>query len=128
MNGSTNSVNQGLCPDGWRIPNDYDWNILINVVGGMDLAGGALKDTSSSNWQLPNVGATNSSGFTAGGSGDRVNTSEYLWFKTGAVFWTASLYSGKTAAMVWSLRNSDDDGYTTNIPYDDASSLRCIKN
>lgn len=34
---------QGVCPEGWRIPNYDEWNTLIYYVGGFNVAGGRLK-------------------------------------------------------------------------------------
>ncbi len=59
-----------LCPSGWRVPNDTDWNTLFSSLGGSGQAGGKLKATGLAYWASPNTGATNESGFTglAGGS------------------------------------------------------------
>ena len=53
---------QEVCPEGWHLPSDIEWNTLIESLGGIAKAGGALKNISG--WNTPNVGATNSSGFT----------------------------------------------------------------
>ncbi len=71
---------QGICPEGWHIPSDLDWNILEGAVDsqygigdpewdnndwrGSD-AGGNLKQTGTSLWEPPNTGATDAFGFTA---------------------------------------------------------------
>ncbi|NOU18646.1 MAG: hypothetical protein HOO91_13905 [Bacteroidales bacterium] len=55
--------NRKICPLGWRLPSDDDWVILENFLGGRDVAGGKLKD--SSIWANPNTGGDNSSGFSA---------------------------------------------------------------
>lgn len=34
---------QGICPDGWHLPSDDEWNTLFVSVGGVDFAGQALK-------------------------------------------------------------------------------------
>ena len=59
---------RGLCPTGWHVPTDAEWTTLENHLGGSSVAGGAMKSTTG--WNAPNTGATNSSGFTAlpGGS------------------------------------------------------------
>ena len=58
------TVNTGkLCPTGWHIPTYIEWDTLMNYLGGLNIAGGALKSTTG--WNSPNIGATNSSGFTA---------------------------------------------------------------
>jgi uncharacterized protein (TIGR02145 family) len=60
---------RGLCPTGWHVPTDGEWTILENHLGGSGVAGGALKSTATLptpvGWDIPNTGATNSSGFTA---------------------------------------------------------------
>jgi len=51
-----------LCPKGWHIPSDNEWQILITYVGG-DI--GKLRESGTSHWEAPNSGASNASGFTA---------------------------------------------------------------
>ena len=60
-----NAVNdpRGLAPVGYHIPSRGEWEVLINFLGGASVAGGKMKATTL--WNYPNVGATNSSGFTA---------------------------------------------------------------
>jgi uncharacterized protein (TIGR02145 family) len=37
------TVNTGkLCPTGWHVPDDADWNILVNYLGGEAVAGGRM--------------------------------------------------------------------------------------
>ncbi len=36
MAGSTEESNQGICPDGWHMPSDEDWNILIDNISNED--------------------------------------------------------------------------------------------
>ena len=55
------------CPSGWHLPTDAEWITLTNYLGGEDVAGGKLKSTTG--WDSPNTGATNSSGFLALPSG-----------------------------------------------------------
>ena len=56
---------RGLCPEGWKIPSDSAWDILVNFLGGPWAAGGKIKEAGSSHWNAPNDGATNISGLTA---------------------------------------------------------------
>ncbi|WP_352422840.1 FISUMP domain-containing protein [Proteiniphilum sp.] len=60
---------RNIAPEGWRVPTEEDWTILVNYLGGDAVAGGKLKSTDPSHWADPNEGATNSSGFTAVGGG-----------------------------------------------------------
>ena len=34
---------QGICPNGWHIPTDAEWTVLINLLGGSKQAGTAMK-------------------------------------------------------------------------------------
>lgn len=54
-----------LAPKGWHVPNDEEWQILIDFLGGIETAGGKLKESGTAHWAEPNTGATNESGFTA---------------------------------------------------------------
>jgi len=66
------TVNTGkLCPTGWHIPSNDEWTTLTTFLGGLDIAGGKLKETGTTHWESPNTGAANESGFTALPSGGR---------------------------------------------------------
>jgi uncharacterized protein (TIGR02145 family) len=58
-------ITEKLCPIGWHVSTDADWDTLVNFLGGESIAGGKLKKTGYDFWELPNTGATNQSGFTA---------------------------------------------------------------
>jgi len=60
---------RGICPTGWHLPLDTEWNTLTNFLGGENVAGGKLKERGTIHWVTPNTGATNRSGFTALPSG-----------------------------------------------------------
>lgn len=68
------TVNTGkLAPKGWHIPTDAEWTTLITYLGGNNIAGGKLKETGTTHWQIPNSGATNETGFTGLPGGYRNN-------------------------------------------------------
>ena len=67
---------QGICPDGWRLPDTADWNALFAAVGeDLDTAGTALK---------------NSSGFAALPSGYRSTGGNFYFAGDDAYFWSSS--------------------------------------
>jgi len=45
-NPSSSTNYRGVCPIGWHIPNNDEWNTLMNSVGGSSIAGRKLKSTS----------------------------------------------------------------------------------
>ena len=53
---------RGICPNGWHVPSDGEFQQLFSYLGSG--SAGAMKSTSGL-WTSPNVGATNSSGFSA---------------------------------------------------------------
>jgi uncharacterized protein (TIGR02145 family) len=65
----TNTHN--LCPAGWHVPTEADWTTLFSFLGGVDIAGGKMKEAGLAHWNTPNTDATNESGFTALPGGHR---------------------------------------------------------
>jgi uncharacterized protein (TIGR02145 family) len=60
------AVNAGkLCPPGWHIPTDNEWQLFIDFLGGNNGAGSKIKETGTNNWTTSNRFSTNESGFTA---------------------------------------------------------------
>jgi uncharacterized protein (TIGR02145 family) len=35
--------NNGLCPQGWHVPSDAEWDTLVTYLGGIDVAGAKMK-------------------------------------------------------------------------------------
>lgn len=54
---------RSVCPSGWHIPSEAEWTILTTSLGGIDVAGGKMKEAGTSHWLPPNAGATNESRF-----------------------------------------------------------------
>ena len=38
-----NAKQQGVCPAGWHLPSDKEWQVLVDFAGGKDIAGTKLK-------------------------------------------------------------------------------------
>jgi uncharacterized protein (TIGR02145 family) len=116
---------QGICPPGWHVPSSQDWKSVIRYLGGDNQAGGKLKSTLQ--WQMPNVGASNSSGFSAypGGYFDFTAQNWHDLYRQG-YYWTSEIISKETAVAVnLSYRTGTVDMYEENQP--SALSVRCIK-
>jgi uncharacterized protein (TIGR02145 family) len=66
------SKHKGICPSGWHIPSNDEWDILMNYVGGYETAGAKLKATSDWNdYKGKSGNGTDDYGFSAmpGGRG-----------------------------------------------------------
>jgi len=124
---------RGICPNGWHIPSDDEFETLQNALGGSSSAGGAMKETGYDHWGSPNTGATNSSGFTALGSGWILGSSgsqSSLQLKETTNFWSSSWsdYGSGTADLLeLSYDNADADLYGRDLEFTDAMSVRCIR-
>jgi uncharacterized protein (TIGR02145 family) len=83
-----------LCPEGWHVPTNAEWNILTDYLGGWDVAGGKLKEAGTEHWNSPNEGATNEVGFTAlpGGCRDKDDGS-FFKIGNGGHLWCSSNYN-----------------------------------
>jgi uncharacterized protein (TIGR02145 family) len=97
--GNLNDVNQGICPNGWHLPSDTEWQNLEMFLGMSQHAaadidwrgtdeGGKLKATT--HWKWPNKGATNLSGFNALGGGYRRATGGPGLILYEGYWWTSS--------------------------------------
>lgn len=128
------ALRKKLAPTGWHIPTDAqwpsgEWNQLINCLGGAT-AGGKMKSMGTIQagnglWQSPNVGATNSSGFTGTPAGGRL---EGLFVNLGNFgYWWSSLETDTSLASLRALiySYSDTSSYSWNKSF--GFSVRCVK-
>lgn len=125
MQYSTSAGAQGICPSGWHLPEYWEWDTLINYLGGNNVAGGAVKETGTTHWTSPNYGATNSSGFTALPGGYK--SSSYSGRGTRAEFFTSSL--GVNPGWAWTAvcTYSDDDLNLMWQLMNIGENVRCVK-
>ena len=121
------SVNTGkLCPAGWHVPSDEEWNAMIDYLGGKDVAGGKLKEKGLSHWFAPNAGATNESGFTALPGGYRYALGSFNGIGRFGYWWTStSLF--ETEAYYRSLSNNYPNIDRSSSSKKSGMSVRCVK-
>ena len=116
-----------VAPDGWHVPNDEEWNTLIDYLGGSEIAGGKMKEAGTVHWQSPNTGATNESGFSAVPSGYRtLSGSEFLFSGQRSYYWSAT-----NAAIIdarnFSLNYRSAEIYNVGSNKKWGFSVRCIR-
>lgn len=117
---------QGICPTGWHIPADAEWEILVSYLGGDSIAGGKMKETGFAHWQTPNSNATNSSDFTALPGGYRNNTGNFELLGIYGFWWSSTEYNYQIG---WcrSLFNQSSSVYHFYDYKDKGFAVRCIK-
>ncbi|MCL2206984.1 MAG: hypothetical protein FWB90_02690 [Fibromonadales bacterium] len=126
---------RGICPEGWYIPSDEDWDVLAATVGGASTAGTILKNTSG--WYNESGGehngnGTNSYGFSAfpGGAGysssfDGVGYNGYWWsiseygsygaYSRRMNFWDENIYKeSSNKSSLFSVRCLKDDSFVSS--------------
>lgn len=118
---------QGICPTGWHIPSQAEWQILVDFLGGTSVAGGELRETTG--WDAPNNGATNSVKFDAKPTG-YYNTTIFNGLGSQVSWWTSTnntltpgnyfyVTTGSTYASISLIYSSK--------PNDLYLSCRCVK-
>jgi uncharacterized protein (TIGR02145 family) len=121
------AVNSGkLCPTGWHVPSDDEWTVLSTNLGGLTIAGSKLKETGTNHWLSPNLGATNSSGFSALAGGYRYYTGVYNSLKRYG-FWWSSTESASTTAYARDLCYSYSNMDKISSEKRSGASVRCVK-
>lgn len=126
---------RGLCPDGWSVPTFNDFTVLDTYLGGVSVAGGKLKEAGLVNWNSPNTGATNITGFTGrpGGLYDVQNLNGFMQKGDFTYFWSTDENSSETIyGKVLSLYKSSSADWGSQFGYNmfkqSCISVRCIKN
>lgn len=120
------TVNTGkLCPTGWHVPNETEWMILFNYLGGLTVAGGKLKESGTTHWSNPNESATNITGFTALPGGSRGGNGNFFYLGNLGIWWTSTWDS---LAKFFQTDSNNDDIYGSNSIGTVGYSVRCLKN
>jgi uncharacterized protein (TIGR02145 family) len=118
---------QGICPDGWYIPTDYEWKQL-EIYLGMTPSAADLSNTWRGTDQGTKLKLGGSSGYDALLSGGRMSGGGFLAFQQYEYMWSSS-ESGSDYAWRRCLRSGDPTvGRWNTFPKDFGFSVRCIKN
>jgi len=118
---------RNIAPQGWHVPSDAEWLVLINSQGGESIGGGKLKESGTTHWDASNTG-TNSSGFSAvptGGRNDYDGSFTNMGNSSGHWTSTASSFYGRT----WhrNLYYSVDGCYRDDLNWNCGLSIRLVK-
>lgn len=115
---------QGICPDGWHLPDLYEWKDLFTTVGGDSIAGAVLKSRDS--WDNLSHKSTDVFGFSAvpagystGYSSDYDGIFAYFWINES---------SCDTKASYAYLSFKDKKAFLAEGDQRYGYSVRCVKN
>jgi uncharacterized protein (TIGR02145 family) len=142
IHGPNFSMIQGICPTGWHVPTDGEWQTLEIFLGmspyeaaqwewrGYD-EGGKLKESGINHWLFPNIRATNESGFTALPGGAHSNEGFSFYLQYAGYWWAATPYEYDpqyNAIYNRVLTFEISSIYRDTINRGMALSVRCMKN
>ena len=122
---------QGVCPEGWHLPDTTEWQALIKEAGGDSLAKIKLKSTSG--WEGYKVEGTDDLGFTALPAG-RGEGEAWIGEGSLAYFWTSTYFEEsyfsfeEETAYCISLNFSADERIMDHWGKYLRLSVRCVKN
>ena len=127
---------RGICPDGWHLPSDNEWKTL-EIYLGMSQAeadaegwrgadeGGKLKEAGTGHWASPNLGATNSSDFTALPGGYREEDGLFYYFAISGHFWSSS--ESGSFAKIRHLSSDFSQVFRNNTIKTSGFRVRCVR-
>jgi uncharacterized protein (TIGR02145 family)/uncharacterized repeat protein (TIGR02543 family) len=119
---SVQTKHRGICPVGWHIPSDADWDVLVTFAGGSSTAGTKLK--AASGWNS-NGSGTNNYGFSAmpGGYGD---DNSFNRVGNYGVWWSTREYNVSKVYSRGMLYNYSNVFWGEDIK-SNLFSVRCVK-
>jgi uncharacterized protein (TIGR02145 family) len=125
------AVNDGhLCPVGWHVPADSEWQLFLNYLGGISTAGSKIKETGAYNWIPANPNATNGSGFTALPGGIRSGNNGLFGGqgKAGG-WWSSTDLLANPLSTAWSYWALSDSATTIRTDFfkNYGINVRCVK-
>ena len=112
---TANNGNKNVCPIGWHIPNDIDWDELRDYLGGDNMAGNLLREGGTSGFEGKLLGFRFQEGsFNIGiGSGHWCTTDE------------STTFTGATKS--WIIFQSFGGFYDWNANKGSGMNIRCLK-
>jgi len=128
-----NTPHKGICPAGWHIPSDAEWDVLTAAVGGTgsgNRTGAATPLKATSGWNASGiyVAGTDSYGFSAlpGGYYDYWEASP--WWDVGDVgCWWSSTETSNNRARTQEMECSSSNVFRRNGNKVLLSSIRCVR-
>lgn len=130
-NGFAVNNTAGLCPCGWHVPSNAEWDEMVNLLGGLEVAGSKMKVKDENIWDF-NEDATNTSGFSAypGGKFSFPISKNFRFLSSNAYWWSST---SDDAFSTWHYYITSGSEVSQLSKYTSGSnnfsymSVRCIK-
>lgn len=100
-----------VCPTGWHLPAEDEWNELVNYLGGRKVAGGKMKESDTDHWNDSNVNPDYSVGFNCLPAGQRDGGGKFLGIGKYTFYWTSNDSFEKTDWGGWTIDKDSKAGY-----------------
>lgn len=132
--GTSDSLHQGICPEGWHLPSDSEWQKLEDFLetkpdftpleSRQNTGDVGKKIKATTTWK--DADENNETGFGAFAAGFRYRTGFFHKQGKYAYFWTSTEYYGKSAyyRYLWDESPGTFRGFPSK---DNGMSIRCIK-
>ena len=114
---------RGLAPEGFHIPSDEEWSILINYLGGEEIAAEKIKEQGTEHWNGSNS-ASNSTNFTGLPGGLIYTDTRFSMIGDVGYWWSSSEFSIRQA---WFYNFRDFVHRSHVFGKEVGLSIRCIK-
>jgi uncharacterized protein (TIGR02145 family) len=123
-NGNAVVDERNMCPSGWHVATDSDWDILIKNLGGTKEAG--IKIRATKGW-LPSINGTNESGLKLLPSGSRNENGEFYGAGNFGVWWSSTNDMSGLKLYARTLTNDKQDlvRYAANPKI--GAYVRCVR-
>ncbi len=123
-NGNAVVDERNICPSGWHVPTDSDWENLIKTLGGTKEAGIKLRATKG--W-LPSINGTNESGLKLLPSGSRNENGEFYGAGKLSLWWSSTSDASGLKLYARTLTNDKQDvvRYAANPKI--GAYVRCVR-
>lgn len=127
---------RGLCPTGWHVPSDEDWNVLIDFLdpiasGGSNysnVAGNSMKSRGTQYWTFPISSASNSSGLSCLPGSYRLSNGESdPWVNFNGYWWSSTTTSVPNEAWCRVLAGTAANAIRLALDPRSGLSIRCLR-
>ncbi|MCE3225570.1 MAG: hypothetical protein K0S32_121, partial [Bacteroidetes bacterium] len=117
---------QGLCPGGWHVPTDAEFQAMIVAAGGTVIPGAGGNKLKALGEGFGGGAGTNTSGFSAKAAGDRDAFGIFYGLTLRSIFWT-STQTNAMNAYHYTLWAEKDTIERLNVQKYNGFACRCVK-